>query len=553
MTLPGNKSTQFTIAMRIRPEVIKAMDITKMAEYPKSATYDRSFCLQNDGRISASINDGQAKTVTSTSSLSAGNWTHVLMTGDGSTLKLYINGLLEGSINTGSAISSYSSPEFILGLSGITSSFFKGQISDVKLYDYTLTDQDILALSGGTAPPSYTITSNTSTGGIVDPLGVSTLSAGSSKTYHISASDGYQISDVFVDNVSVGSVTSYSFNNINSNHTITIIPSLLSSSIALHKRTTCQSFDTEGESDRANDSDHSNNSHWSAGPYPQWWKVDLGNVYDITYIVIRNYVGNSRYYHYDIMASTDDINYTKIAEKSNNNIANDAGDNYTVTTYARYLKVNVTFNSYNSGAHISDFRVYGTLRSGENVFSINALAGAGGVISPSGSTSVSPGSDKTYSITPNASFVISDVLVDNISVGAVQNYTFTNVSADHTIKAVFSAVSPSIALNKPSSCQSFETGNDASRANDSDPSNNSYWAASPWPQWWQVDLGDLYDINTIIIRNYVDGYRNYQYNIQASTDNVNFTTVATKTNSNIATDAGDNYSVNAKARYLKVT
>ena len=68
---------------------------------------------------------------------------------------------------------------------------------------------------------------------------------------------------------------------------------------------------------------------------------------------------------------------------------------------------------------------------------INASAGTGGSISPSGSTTVTEGSSKTFTITANDGYAVSNVLVDGKSVGAVGSYTFTNVTSSHTISAVF--------------------------------------------------------------------------------------------------------------------
>ena len=70
-------------------------------------------------------------------------------------------------------------------------------------------------------------------------------------------------------------------------------------------------------------------------------------------------------------------------------------------------------------------------------FTITASAGAGGSISPSGSVSVREGRDKTFTITPDSGYRISDVLVDGQSVGAVERYTFEGVDRGHAIKAVF--------------------------------------------------------------------------------------------------------------------
>ena len=76
---------------------------------------------------------------------------------------------------------------------------------------------------------------------------------------------------------------------------------------------------------------------------------------------------------------------------------------------------------------------------------INALVNnsAYGSISPVGSVQVAYKSDKTFTITPNAGYEISDVLVDTVSVGYENTYTFTSVVANHTISAIFQTyVSP---------------------------------------------------------------------------------------------------------------
>ncbi|MBW8041263.1 MAG: hypothetical protein FVQ85_14840, partial [Planctomycetes bacterium] len=75
--------------------------------------------------------------------------------------------------------------------------------------------------------------------------------------------------------------------------------------------------------------------------------------------------------------------------------------------------------------------------SGVTTYSITASAGSGGTISPSGSTQVNSGGAQTYTITSNTGYSISDVLVDGSSVGAVSSYSFTNVTANHTIAASF--------------------------------------------------------------------------------------------------------------------
>ena len=68
---------------------------------------------------------------------------------------------------------------------------------------------------------------------------------------------------------------------------------------------------------------------------------------------------------------------------------------------------------------------------------IDADAGEGGTISPSGRVKVARGSDKTFTIQADEGYKIANVLVDGQSVGAVAQYTFDNVRQKHTIEAIF--------------------------------------------------------------------------------------------------------------------
>jgi uncharacterized protein (TIGR02145 family) len=70
-----------------------------------------------------------------------------------------------------------------------------------------------------------------------------------------------------------------------------------------------------------------------------------------------------------------------------------------------------------------------------NSYTLTSSAGAHGTITPT--DTVNYGSNKTFTITPDTGYLISDVLVDDVSVGTDSTYTFTNVTANHTISATF--------------------------------------------------------------------------------------------------------------------
>ena len=70
-------------------------------------------------------------------------------------------------------------------------------------------------------------------------------------------------------------------------------------------------------------------------------------------------------------------------------------------------------------------------------FTIMAAAGEGGSITPCGTVKVERGMSQTFAIQPKEGYVISDVLVNGQSVGAVAEYTFCDVNADANITALF--------------------------------------------------------------------------------------------------------------------
>jgi hypothetical protein len=68
---------------------------------------------------------------------------------------------------------------------------------------------------------------------------------------------------------------------------------------------------------------------------------------------------------------------------------------------------------------------------------IEAGAGYGGIVSPSGMKDAWPKSDHVFTITASPGFAIEDVIVNGKSVGAVSSYSFKNIDDSHKIFARF--------------------------------------------------------------------------------------------------------------------
>ncbi|MCG8696521.1 MAG: hypothetical protein MI922_00595, partial [Bacteroidales bacterium] len=96
-------------------------------------------------------------------------------------------------------------------------------------------------------------------------------------------------------------------------------------------------------------------------------------------------------------------------------------------------KSSYTFNNVTSNHSISaTFEPTQT-----QTYTISASAGANGSITPSGNITVNQGANQTFSISATNGYKIADVKVDNTSVGPKASYTFTNVTANHSIYASF--------------------------------------------------------------------------------------------------------------------
>jgi len=118
--------------------------------------------------------------------------------------------------------------------------------------------------------------------------------------------------------------------------------------------------------------------------------------------------------------------------------------NYTV----RYVKVGHEtilgpMTSYTFDNVSYDQTIYVTFKQIRHT--ITSSAGPNGAISPVGSYAFRQGDSPRYKMNPDKVYHVADVLVDSISVGAVDSYTFENLSAPHTITVSF-AINPTYTI-----------------------------------------------------------------------------------------------------------
>jgi hypothetical protein len=100
--------------------------------------------------------------------------------------------------------------------------------------------------------------------------------------------------------------------------------------------------------------------YWSAYPYPQWVQIDLGRTCRINLVHVFPYYVEPRYYQYIVEISPDGKNWATVGDMSKNTKqATRKGDRFAFDpAEARYVRVNMLYNSANPGVHLHEVRVF---------------------------------------------------------------------------------------------------------------------------------------------------------------------------------------------------
>jgi hypothetical protein len=118
--------------------------------------------------------------------------------------------------------------------------------------------------------------------------------------------------------------------------------------------------------------------------------------------------------------------------------ATTTGSSYNVSVFTQPVGQTCTVSSGSgsvTGANVTSVSVTCTT----NTYTITASTGANGTVTPIGVTTKNYGDSQAYAIaTSTAGYHVADILVDGSSVGTSSlTYTFTNITANHTISATF--------------------------------------------------------------------------------------------------------------------
>lgn len=232
------------------------------------------------------------------------------------------------------------------------------------------------------AAVTFTITATAGNGGTISNAGVSQVAYNGNKTYTITANTGYHVSDVVVDGASVGVVNTYAFTDVTADHSIY-------AEFAVNEYTV------------------SVVSQPNVTVNPGTLTVQHGAT--PVFAIIPDY---------GYRVSQIQVNGTNV------NLSNVPNENEVYTYTFAAVTANQTIKA------VAERKTY----------TITANAGNNGTITPNGSTTVNHGDAKSFAFAPADGYVIENVTVDGMNLGALTAYTFTNVVANHSINVTFKPV-----------------------------------------------------------------------------------------------------------------
>ena len=303
----------------------------------------------------------------------------------------------------------------------------------------------------------YTITPIASSNGTILPPTPITVNSGRSPVFTIIPDPGYYIVDVKVDGVSVGAVSSYTFNYVDANHTV---EATFAINTNVYTITTSAGPNGTILPSGPVTVNYGGKLFFTIIPYLGYHIVDV----IVDRVFSKGAVSSYTFYNvnadhtieatfaintYTIMASAESggtilpsgiitVNY---GEDCVFNIAPAPAKDYRIADVKVDGASKEAVSSYTFSKVVADHTIEATFI---KTYTITATAGSGGTISPPGEVSVNQGANKDFTITANPGYKISDVVVDDSSVGPVSTYPFTNVTSTHTISATFAVMTYTI-------------------------------------------------------------------------------------------------------------
>lgn len=289
-------------------------------------------------------------------------------------------------------------------------------------------------------------------------------------------------------------------------------------------------------------------SEWSD---PQWIYVDLQNTYTITRVVLRWEAASGK--NYQIQTSTDGVTWGSPIYTTT---SGDGGvDDFNVSGSGRYVRMYGTARNTGYGYSLFEFEVYGNGNPTPVLTSIVVTPATASIGAGATQQFTAQGKDQfgnNYATTVTWTAGGGTISGSGLYTAGTSAGTFPvtaksgTITGNATITVTSAPPNTNIALNKPVSASSSQSGLLTTNVNDGN--NASRWG-SEWsdPQWIMIDLQGTYSITKVVLRWEPASAKTYQ--VQISADNSTWSNLYTTTTG----DGGEDViAVNGTGRYIRM-
>jgi hypothetical protein len=314
-------------------------------------------------------------------------------------------------------------------------------------YTFSSINANHTILATFAANPSYAITASADVNGSITPSGTVAMNPGDNGYFFITPNPGYQVSSVIVDGTQKGAITGYTFTNVLGNHAIN----------AYFKAITCTITASAGAGGSISPLGTATlnigaSQTYAITPTLGYYMVDV-QVDGVSQGAVATYTFPNVTANHTIAGTfAANPSYTITASAGPNGSISPSGDvsvmgganqTFTFTPQAAYRVADVLVDGVSVGARTS--YTFSNVQGGHtisasfmpDVYTITAAADVNGSITPSGAITVNRGGSQNYTITPDEGHKVRSVIIDGANRGAITSYTFTNITAKHTINAYF--------------------------------------------------------------------------------------------------------------------
>ncbi len=314
----------------------------------------------------------------------------------------------------------------------------------------------------------YTISVSAGSNGSISPNTNQTVNHGSSQEFTITPETNYEIDQVVIDgtnNPTAVAAGTYTFSDVTANHSISV-------SFKLKQYTISVSAGSNGSIlPNTNQSiNHGGSQAFSITPATNYEidQVLIDGTNNPTAVSAGSYTFSDVTANHSIEVSFKLKQYTiavstgsngSISPNNNQSVNHGGSQEFTITPATNYEIDQVLIDGTNNPTAVAaGSYTFSDVTANHSIsvsfklkqYTISVSAGSNGSISPNTNQSVNHGGSQAFSITPATNYEIDQVLIDgtnNPTAVAAGTYTFSNVTANHSIEVSFKLKQYTIAVS----------------------------------------------------------------------------------------------------------